>query len=228
MVSVTTVKTKAELWSDCLMPCAWPSSVSPAFVCFSLRPHPLNHSIVVDTIDHCWITLDRPSANIRTLNDWSDLRLVDGRFVPSHIKHSKTCAKTHSTQLQTFCSQVHICFLLAVCSFKWAENEEPLVYQEKQQVKRMRRKKTKRKCRLIGILDGSSRQSSICWPLPRAHVDSSDDRIMMLKYSRLMMYSSLKPSLIVQPQKASESANERNILIKCYKLHMFYIKTMRC
>lgn len=127
IVSMTTVKTKAEIWSvfDAFsLTLQWLPHIFPTDFCL------LNQSIVVDTSGHCWT--DRfstifPSGHIYRQASKTLYTL----HILSHAKTSylneqwlgkyelilsiihQTCKDTNQ-QLQTFCSEVHICFPLAM------------------------------------------------------------------------------------------------------------------
>lgn len=72
---------------------------------------------------------------------------------------------------------------------KWAENEETFVYTEKQLCKWS---KWEKEDYIFGLRQPNNK------PLPHMHTESCDERVRMMKYSKLMMHNALKPLLTSQ------------------------------
>lgn len=184
IVSMTTVKTKTEIWSVCLVPLVWPSSGSHTSLWFSHRLCSLNHSIVVDTSGHGWT--DGCSTLFSNGHTYS-LRKHITHFIlwPTQKqatlmnagwwnKHTKTRMQK-PTALDLLFWGAHLFPVghgfLCFHSAKWAENEETFVYTEKQLSKWSKWEKEEKEDYIFGLRQPNNK------PLPHMHTESCDERI---------------------------------------------------
>lgn len=200
IVSMTTVKTKAEIWSECLMPLVWPSSGSHTSLWFSHRLCPLNHSNVVDTSGHGWT--DGCSTLFSNSHTYSQASITHFILRPTLKQATLMNAgwwNKHTCRIQ----QPNLLFwgahlfpvghgFLCFHSAKWAENEETFVYTEKQLCKWSKWEKEEKEDDIFGLQQPNNK------PLPHMHTESCDERVRMMKYSKLMMHNASKPCLTGQ------------------------------
>lgn len=165
IVSMTTVKTKAEIWSECL-PLVWPSCGSHTSLWFSHHLCSLNHCIVVDTSVHGWtdgcsrvlcfpmvIHTGRLWKHITHFILWHTQKQATLMNTGCWNKHTKThMQKPTALDLLFWCAHLFPvgygfhCFHNA----KWAENEETFIYTEKQLSKWSKWKKEEKEDDIFG------------------------------------------------------------------------------